>query len=104
MGTYEHVGVAYNKINSIPKVENNESTKKSIEAARAAVDALTAEEKAALPNTDKLVEAETTYNKLVKDQKTFNNIMTYAIIGGAALVLVIVIVFFARKKKEDADA
>ena len=104
METYEHVGVAYNKINSIPKVENNESTKKSIEAARAAVDALTAEEKAALPNTDKLVEAETTYNKLVKDQKTFNNIMTYAIIGGAALVLVIVIVFFARKKKEDANA
>ncbi|MBR4496550.1 MAG: hypothetical protein IKP12_05415 [Acholeplasmatales bacterium] len=99
--TYDDVKTVVEKINAIGEVKYAAGSKEEIDAARASYESLTKEEKALIPNYNKLEENESTYNRLEKDHKLFVGWMiALGVILGVIIVLVIVylLLFFVFNK------
>ena len=99
--TYDDVKTVVEKINAIGEVKYAAGSKEEIDAARASYESLTKEEKALIPNYNKLEENESTYNRLEKDHKLFVGWMiALGVVLGVIVVLVIVylLLFFVFNK------
>lgn len=91
MESYRNVDTVYKMIEALNNIDNNEESEKDISAAREAYNSLTEEEKALLPNYEKLTRSELTYNELRQNYKVFKGWMiTLIIVGGIILVLAII--------------
>ena len=92
---YNRVDNVYVSIESINKVSYSNSSKKSINEARAAYDMLSDDEKLLVTNYSKLTSAETKYNDLKNDHEVFVGWMiALGIVLGIILVLGVVYVLF----------
>ena len=85
-------------INSIGNVDNSQECKARIDAARAAYEALSEDQKALVSNYNLLVEAEKTYESLIAPNYTLPIVLCS--VGGALLLLVLIyfLMFFAFNK------